>query len=358
MTLARAPRTLTLALAATLLATALLATATHANETQRLIVDAGINLGLWQAQVALFDTPFTEPSQVGYATNASSAVEMVRERLQPPFEDLDLQSVLDAIARYPDRTRDWPARQRASDVQQIRDLLHARLSLLYLSTVGIYAAPNCDGAFLDVGYHLGRAQMAAFAGDADTLANARSMLLQAIRSGLESAQRTGCGFNLEGAWADLGVDRARTLADYQALVDPIRITAEVASPRLDPTDPWSPTDRPRDAVTPPVDVDLDIAGDWRFDTGMRATFRRGGDGVVGTIHDLEPVLLSLGYVEGMESYRLQHTGGGTYLGQTAVRASDGSFSWRDVRVSVAGDSAVFSDLFDGGRVRYEARRER
>lgn len=358
MTLARPRTTLALALAAATLVLTVLASAAHANDTQRLIVDAGINLGLWQAQVALFDAPFTEPSQVGYATNASSAVEMIREGLQPPFENLDLQSVLDAIARYPDRTRGWPGRQRASDVQQIRDLLHARLSLLYLSTVGIYAAPNCDGAFLDVGYHLGRAQMAAFANDGATLANARSMLLQAIRSGLEAAQRTGCGFNLEGAWADLGVDRARTLADYQGLADPIRITAEVASPRLDPTDPSSPTDQPRDAVTPPVDSDGDIAGDWRFDTGTRATFRRSGDSVVGTIHELAPILLSLGYTEGMESYRLQHTGGGTYLGQTAIRASDGSFSWRDVRVSVTGDSAVFSDLFDGGRVRYEARRER
>jgi len=80
--------------------------------------------------------------------------------------------------------------------------------------------------------------------------------------------------------------------------------------------------------------------------------------VVGTTHEHSRELLSLGYSDGMESFRLQHTGGGTYLGQTAVRDADGVFHWRDVRVVVADDTAVFSDLFDGGAVRYEAQRER
>jgi len=47
-----------------------------------------------------------------------------------------------------------------------------------------------------------------------------------------------------------------------------------------------------------------------------------------------------------------------YCGQTAIRGSDGVFRWREVGVVVTGDTAVFSDQFDGGRVRYEAQRER
>ena len=358
MTFTRAPRILASTLAAVVLAVALSPARVHANETQRLIVDAGLNLGLWQAQVAIFDAPATEPSQVGYANNAYAAIEMIRARLRPPFEDLDLQPVLDDIERYPQRTEGRPARQRAIAVQQIHDLLHARLSLLYLSTVGIYAAPNCDGAFLDVGYHLGRAQMAAFAGDGATLANARSMLLQAVRSGLDAASATGCGFNLEAVWDGLGIDRAGTFADYQGLVEPIRNTAVVASPRLDLGDPWSPTDPVRDAAPPPVPDPADIVGSWRFESGERTTFRHDGARIVGTWHDLRPELLALGYAEGMESFRLDEVGEGRYLGQTTVRGSDGVFRWRDVRVEVSGDTAVFGDLFDGGRARYEARRER
>jgi hypothetical protein len=351
MTRARAPWTLALALVA-------LTGTASANETQRIILDAGLNLGLWQAQVAIFDTAATEPSQVAYASDAFAAVEMVRQRLGPPFLDLDLQAVLDAIARYPERVQGLPARQRAIHVQQIRDLLHARLSVLYLSTVGAYAAPNCDGAFLDVGYHFGPAQMAAVAGDGATLANARSMLLQAIRSGLDAARSVGCGFNLQAVWDQLAVADARSAADYRALVEPVRATAQVASARFDGFDPWSPSDPSRDAGPPPVDVGTDIVGTWRYETGVHVVFRRTGEGIVGSVHGFTSTLLSLGYTEGMEGYRLQDTGPGAYLGQKAVRDSSGAFHWKDVRVAVEGDTATFSDLFDGGQVAYRATRER
>lgn len=358
MTGARAPWTLALALVSLVLAA--LGGPARANETQRLLFDAGLNLGLWQVQVAVFDTPVTDPAQIGYATNAYAAVEMVRDRVGPPFVDLDLQAVLDAIARYPQRTLGLPARQRAVDVAQIRDLLHGRVSVVYVSTLGVYAAPNCDGAFVDVGYHLGRAQMAAFAGDDATLANARSMLLQAVRMGLDAARDGGCGFNLASVWNDLGIERANTAAEYQGLTDPIRTTAQVASPRLGPDDPWSPSDPARDAAPPPDDPGpgAEIVGTWRYETGVRVVFRSDGDLIVGTSHGFSSTLASLGYTEGMESHRLRASGPGTYVGQTAVRGSDGVFRWKDVQVTVTGDTAVFGDLYDGGQARYVAVRER
>lgn len=352
---ARCPWTLALALA---LAPFLLPTPAHANEMQRIILDAGLNLGLWQAQVAIFDTPVGDPSQIGYANGAFAAVTMVRERLRPPFERIDLDAVLDAITRYPQRTEGLPPRQRAIHVKRIRDLLHGRLSVLYLSTVGIYAGSNCDGAFLDVGYHLGRAQMATFAGDAATLSNARSMLLRAVRTGVSASQTTGCGFNLESVWNDLGIDRATTAADFQELVEPIRSAAQVASARFDRYDPWAPTDPPRDEEPPPGDRDGSIVGTWRFDTGARVVFRAAGGQVLGTLHGLSSTLVSMGYSEGMEGYRLQDTGAGMYTGQKAVRDSDGVFHWKDVRVTIDGDTATFSEMFDGGRARYLAMRER
>lgn len=353
MTRARAPWLLAVGLAvATSSAMAL------ANDTQRLIVDAGLNLGLWQAQVELFGTPATDPSQVGYASNAFAAVDLVRQRLRPPFADLDLASVLDAITRHPERTADLPARQRAVDVAQIHDRYRARLSVAYLSTVGIYATPTCDAAFLDVGYHLGRAQMAAFASDGALLANARSMLLQAIRTGLDAARDLGCGFNLEDVWGALGVAEARTLADYQALVEPVRLTAEEAWALADPEAPLLPSDPPR-GEAPPLAAG-DLAGAWRFvETGIRVEFRPDGDVLVGTLHDLDADLRAVGYTEGMEAYRLRAAGDGVYVGAAMVLVSYQSFAWREeLRVSVAGDVAGFEERWDLGRVNpYQARRE-
>ena len=78
--------------------------------------------------------------------------------------------------------------------------------------------------------------MALFAGDAYLASNARSMLLQAIRLGLDLASSIGCGFNTESVWASLAVDRARTFDDYQGLTDLIRDVALVAQQRTDTFD--------------------------------------------------------------------------------------------------------------------------
>lgn len=353
MTRARAPWIL-----AAVVAALTLPAAARANDTQRLIVDAGLNLGLWQAQVALFGTPTSDPSQVGYATNAYTAVELVRAQLQPPFADLDLQSVLDAIATYPARTAELSAEQRAVEVQQVHGLYRSRLALAYLSTTGTFAASTCDAAFLDVGYHLGRAQMAAFADDAALLSNARAMLLQAIRTGLDAARDLRCSFNLEDVWGALGVAEARTLADYQALVEPIRRTAAEAFALAGPDVPLLPSDPARNEVPPTAQGDL--AGTWRFTTGVRVEFRIVGDELIGTLHDLSADLRAVGHTEGMEAYRLRPTGNGTYSGSALVLVSYGSFVWKqELRVSVEGDVARFQELWDMGQVNpIEARRER
>ena len=52
----------------------------------------------------------------------------------------------------------------------------------------------------------------------------------------------------------------RTLADDLRLVEPIRVVAEVASPRLDLSSPWSRTDTAGDAATPTIDAHVDIVG--------------------------------------------------------------------------------------------------
>ena len=175
--------------------------AARANQAQQRIVDTGVNLGLWQVQVRLFDTLATDPAMIAYATFAFDAITQLVDLLQPPFEDLDLQSVLDRIARYPEATSRMLAAHRASYVAGIYKVFRSRLSVLYLSTRGRHAGPTCASAFLEVGYHLGRAQVALFAGDAYLASNARSMLLQAIRLGLDHASCIGCLFDTERVWA-------------------------------------------------------------------------------------------------------------------------------------------------------------
>lgn len=353
MTRARAPWLL-----AAVLAALTLPAAAWSNGTQRLIVDAGLNLGLWQAQVALFGTPAGDPSQVGYATNAYTAVELVQARLQPPFADLDLQSVLDAIASYPARAANLPAQQRAVEVEQVHGLYRSRLALAYLSTTGTFTASTCDAAFLDVGYHLGRAQMAAFADDAALLSNSRAMLLQAIRTGLDAARDLRCSFNLEDTWGDLGVADARTLADYQALVEPIRRTAAEAFALAGPDTPILPSYTAREAAPPNAEGDL--AGTWRFATGVRVEFRIVGDELIGTLHDLSADLRAVGHTEGMEAYRLRPNGEGSYSGAALVLVSYGSFTWKEeLCVTVEGDVALFQELWEMGQANpIEARRER
>ncbi len=131
---------------------------------------------------------------------AFDAITQLVDLLQPPFEDLDLQSVLDRIARYPEARSRMSAAHRASHVAGIYELFRSRLSVLYLSTRGRYAGPTCDSVFLEVGYHLGRAQMALFAGDANLTSNAGSMLLQAIRLGSDLASSIGCVFETDRVW--------------------------------------------------------------------------------------------------------------------------------------------------------------
>jgi len=332
-----------------------------ANNIQRLIVDVGTNIGLWHAQVELFNTPPTDPSQVSYATNAFNAVIAIRGLLRGPLANIDLQAVLDQIARYPSATTSMSSAHRSSYVHGIYWLLRSRLSVLFLSTRGgTYASPNCDSAFLDVGYYLGRGQMGAFANNQYVVSNASSMILQAIRSGLDASQSCGCGFNLGDVWGALPIENARTTADFQALVTPIRGIAEIASQGFSENMPISPSSPQPGPVPPPPSPDPSdsIVGTWRMEDNSTLMFNRSENLIIGTIHNLTSVYSNLGYKEGMTYFRLSGGGQGVYTGQVITRDSGGNFTWKNCRVTINGSSATFSDLFDGGRVSYRATRIR
>lgn len=328
-----------------------------ANETQRLILDAGINLGLWATQVELFNTPASDPSQISYATNAFNAITMVRDRLQPPFQDIDLQSVLDQITRYPDYTTRRNTQQRANYVQNIYTLFKSRLSVLFLSTRGIYASPNCDSAFLSVGYFLGRAQMGAAAGNQSVVSNGRSGMLQAIQSGLQASENIGCGFNLENVWKSLDADRARTLEEYQRLTDPMRRIANDAQPVFSPDNPLLPSSDSGPQPPPPPAGEL--LGTWRFNTGVTVVFKQSGNLFAGHTYNHSSELKSVGYQDGMLAYKVSGGDGGVYTGQKYTATSYRSFEWKQtIRITVKGDTATFSELWDGGQAAYTATRIR
>jgi len=328
----------------------------RANEMQRLIVDAGINLGLWAAQVELFNTPAGDPSQIGYATNAFNAVTMVRDRLRPPFQNIDLQSVLDQITRYPNYTARWNAGQRANYVKNIYTLFKSRLAVVFLSTRGIYASPNCDSAFLSVGYFLGRAQMGAAANNQYVRSNGRSGLLQAIQSGLKSSQNLGCGFNLQNIWNSVGIARARTLADYQRLTEPIRRVANDAQPVFSPGNPLTPS---AGGQTPPPAPSGKLPGTWRFNTGVTVVFKQSGNVILGHTYNHSSELKAVGYQDGMLSYQVSGGNGGVYTGKKYTATSYRTFAWKQtIRITVKGNTATFNELWDGGLAAYTATRVR
>jgi hypothetical protein len=312
-----------------------------ANDTQRLIFDAGNNLGLWATQVELFNPAANDQGMVSYATNAFNAVVEVRNRLRPPFTDLDLQSVLDMISRYPDASAGWNAGQKAVYVKQISDLFQSRLSVLYLSTKGVYASPNCDSAFLRVGFFPGRAQMGAFAGNQNVVSGARSDLLQAVRTGLQFTQSIGCGFNVESVWRSLGIDRAMTLADFQALVNPVRQTAFDAVQLYSAAGPIPPswTGEIPPPPPPPPPASRTLEGQWRSNaTDDVIRFEREGNIFRGTFAAVGRSMRSrVGDLMG----EFTLTGNNVYSGRLVMTQPDGSVSWLDgVTLRVSGDTAT------------------
>jgi hypothetical protein len=331
-------------------------TGLFANDIQRLIVDAGINLGLWHVQVELFNTPTNDPSQVTYATNTFNSIVEIRNRLIGPLANIDLQSVLDLISRYPAATDGQSAAHRASYVHGIYWLLRSRLSVLFLSTQGIYASPNCDSSFLDVGYYLGRGQMGAFANNEYVMSNARTMMLQAVRVGLDLALSCPCTFNVENAWGAIPIVNARTLADFERLVEPIRGTAAVASLIFPEGSPISLSSPPPSSPPPLPNPSASLLGTWRMGDGATVNFAQSGNMIIGTIQNLPSVYRSLGYREGMQYFTFLGGSQGVYSGQVIIRDSGGNFTWKNCRVTVSGNSATFNELFDGGRASYTATR--
>jgi len=314
-----------------------------ANDMQRLIFDAGNNLGLWATQVELFNPPDNDQGMISYATNAFNAVVEVRNRLRPPFADLDLQSVLDRISRYPNATAGWNAGHKAVYVKQTFDLLQSRLSVLYISTTGVYSSPNCDGAFLRVGYFLGRAQMGAFAGNPAVVSGARSDLLLAIQTGLQFRQSIGCGFNVESVWSSLGIERAMALADFQALVTPVRQAAFDAVQVYSEAGPippsWTGDAVPPPPPPPPPPESKTLEGQWRSNaTNDVIRFDRQGNVFRGTFTAIGRSTISrVGDLMGEFSL----TGNNVYGGRLVLKQPDGSVSWLDgVSLRVTGDTAT------------------
>jgi len=265
----------------------------------------------------------------------------VRDLVRPPFTQIDFQSVLDRIARYPAASAGWSAEQRAIYVKQTYDLFLSRLSVLYLSTKGIFSNPNCDSAFLRVGYSLGRIQMGAFAGNQYIESSGRSDLLQAIRTGLELSQSIGCGFNVESVWGALRLDRAMSLADWEALVNPVRQIAFDASQFFSASMPISPSwpGESGPPPPPPPPASSSLEGQWRSNaTNDVIRFERQGNIIRGTFAAIGRSMRSrVGDLMG----EFTSSGGNSYGGRIVFTQPDGSVSWLDgVTIRVDGNTAT------------------
>ena len=67
----------------------------------------------------------------------------------------------------------------------------------------------------------------------------------------------------------------------------------------------------------------------------------------------------MGYQDGMLSYKLSEGNGGVYTGKSYDATSYRQFTWKEtIQITVRGDTAIFSELWDMGRLRYTATRIR
>lgn len=197
-----------------------------ANDVQRHILDASINLGWVSETLAAEGRTAANAGALDQGMAFAEAhVRAMVGLLPAPYQDLDFSVVLARLDGWDAATARNPS-EAALYVQQIHDRLRATLSVyLDARTQRLVRDGNCDAQFAHVGFHFGRAHIAGLRGDAVTRDRHLGSMRQAIRGGLRQDQVKLCGFGVEADWDDLPVllgDASadgfwRTLVSIQAI---------------------------------------------------------------------------------------------------------------------------------------------
>ena len=187
----------------------------RANQSQRHVLDASINLG-WVTET-LAREGRTAANQADVALGmalAEAHVRAVVDLLRAPYQDLDFSGVLAALSRWDGATAGMSAAHAAAHIQQIQRHLREVVSVYFdARTQRLVWDGTCDSSFADVGFHFGRAHIAGLRGEADGMTGHLGNMRQAIRGGLQQDQLKLCGFGVPVDWDRVPVLRGDGSAD-------------------------------------------------------------------------------------------------------------------------------------------------
>jgi hypothetical protein len=348
----------------------------QATQMQYELFNIGLNLGYASTLIELGGiTQQNTPILRDYILKAMGFIMDANPQLWGPFLKLNLLEINRDLEQFWTYTANWNLQQRAQYITSVYNKIRQKISHIFNSQQGLYMSSNCDSHFLDVGYYLGQAYMAAFLGNESYRSSAHSSLVNTVNNGINVSQNLGCGFGTLSNWNAFTFSPPFTTAVYQNAVNQINGIALNANgmsgslyfpsePDEIPDDPGpGPDPDPGPGPDPDPNPGPDpnpqsFAGTWIFETNSRLVVNRSGNIYRGNIYNLSSELKYLGYTEGMPYCEYTAGPNGVYTGKINIRTSDGQFVWKNSRVTVRGDTATFEDLFDGGRVSYTARRAR
>ena len=174
----------------------------HANDVQRSILDASINLG-WVTETLTRHgrRPENEADVAEGMAFADIHIRALVGRLGAPNADRDLAAVLERLAGWDTATRlGGPviAGEFVASVHRgLRDAVSATLDPVAQRWV---RGSSCDRQFAEVGFHFGRAHIAALHGDLFARDHQLWILRTAIRAGLRLDAERQCGFGAQADW--------------------------------------------------------------------------------------------------------------------------------------------------------------
>lgn len=188
---------------ATVLCVFLFATAgVNANDVQRHILDAGINLGWAEAVIESQGVTAANVEYLeGCMTRAAAHIEAMKSLIGPPYTSIDFAPLQKDILEWSGKTAGLGSAGQANYVKNLFGRFTQLLSVwLDGRTNSLVDGVNCDVSFAAVGYHFGRANIAAIYSETADLRYRIQDMQTAINTGLGQVSRKLCGFGAEGDW--------------------------------------------------------------------------------------------------------------------------------------------------------------
>jgi hypothetical protein len=209
----------------------ILSSISFANEFQRRLFMAAGNLGV--ATGAIERLGWNDDAAAAVRNRTTDTINFLEQLLElysdPPFTSDRIRFIIGDLQRFEEQTARQNVQARLAYYRARHGALKSAMSIIYNSRRdGLSYEATCDTYIVDVGFHLGRAQLAAGQGDRNMLAGAVSNVNNAINSGISASRNLGCGFPSFSQWQALRLDQMRTMADVnRAIADASNIIASV-----------------------------------------------------------------------------------------------------------------------------------